>query len=195
MPKIAKNIHMKLLITTHSLLTCNYYTSQNKVMRLLFILLLLPCITAAQGVPHDFATKAFEACKTNNEGQFQTFIAPQPEFEMFVKDVDPAAPDNLMAQAYSKYVARAQKGFKTWQETAKELELDFEAAAVTKTEVEPRPVQLKKDGKPLKTITLTGVKIFFTCSGKKLCFMISDAIYVNEQYYLGEAPVQLHWLD
>jgi hypothetical protein len=158
-------------------------------------MLLLPLISNAQTLPIDFAADVFEACKANDEARFREFLASPEDFKIFIKDIDPAVPDNEIAPAYDRYASKALKGFNFWQGMAKELELDFKKAIVTTSEVEDRPIELKRNNNPIKTVNFKVIRIFFTCSGKKLCFIISDAISVNDNYYLGNDHVQLHWVD
>lgn len=164
-------------------------------MRLFIFMLLLPLISNAQTLQLDFAAEVFEACKTNDKERFQEFLASPAELTIFIKDIDPTAPDNQIAPAYDRYKSRAIKGFEQLQQTVADLELDLKTFVITKTEAEDREIELKKDGNPIKTVSVTGMKIFFSCSGKKLCFIISDAIKINDKYYLGNDPVQLHWVD
>lgn len=147
-----------------------------------------------QNSPVDFANEIFEACKANDQKRFEQFMAGPEEIASYIKQLDPSITDTQSAMAYTRYKDRAVKGFKLWQDTARELKLDLTTVKITKTNAEDRPIPLKRDGKQLAAAQTKSIDIFFTCSGKKLCFRISDGIIVNGKWFLGDEYVQLHWL-
>ncbi|MCW4468251.1 hypothetical protein OGH69_04665 [Flavobacterium sp. MFBS3-15] len=157
-----------------------------------FVLFLLPCIALAQATATEFANKVFEACRANDAKSYETFLATPEVIKAFSQQIDPTIPDAMIPEAFEKYTLKAMQRFQKWQDTAKEMELDLSEVIITKTEASDREVKLKRDGKRLDPIKVTDVSIYFDCSGKKLCFIIMDAINVNGRYYLTEECVRLY---
>lgn len=162
----------------------------------LVVLLLFTSFTAfSQITPEEFANVVFSACMTNDITGFQENLAPGKEIGLFLKSIDASITDEQVLLIYPKYKENAMKGFRLFQSDAATLELDFTTIKITKTEVEDRPIELIRNGKMANAIKTKSIKIFFTCSGKNMCFMISDGMKINEKWFLGEQIVQLHWLD
>lgn len=156
------------------------------------ILLLLPCLVFSQDTATEFASKVFEACRNNDMKSYETFLATPEVIKTFTQQMDPTIPDEMIPKAFEKYTLKAKQRFQKWQDTAKELELDLSGVAITKTEASDREMKLKREGRRLDPINVTDINIYFDCSGKKLCFIIMDAIKVNGRYYLTEECVRLY---
>lgn len=155
-------------------------------MKTLVILLFTSFISFGQVTPEEFANSVFSACRANDEKKFQENLASNQEIGIFLKSIVASITDEQILSIYPKYTDKAMKGFKSFQDDAATLELDFATVKITKTEVEDRPIELERDGKLVNVANTKSIKIFFTCSGKNLCFMIYDGININEKWFLGE---------
>ena len=156
------------------------------------LLFLLPCIIFAQDKATEFANNVFEACRANDMKLYEDLLATPEVIKSFMQQVDPTIPDEMIPKAFELYKARGIKQFQKWQDTAKEMGLDLSKVTITKTEASDREMKLKREGRRLDPITVTDISIYFDCSGKKLCFIIMDAINVNGSYYLTEECVRLY---
>ena len=163
-------------------------------MRALLVLLLLPILTFSQETPEDFGRRVFKAVIANDKAAFETALAPENEFAYFFKRIDSTIPDSLLKPGYEEYVRTAARGFKLCREDIAELALDPDTIKIGKVEADDRELLMERNGQTF-TPTVKTITIFFTCSGKNMAFMISDAITVHEKFYLGDRIVQFHWLD
>ncbi len=159
------------------------------------LLFLLPCIALAQETAAEYANKVFEACKTNDVKKFEQFLATPEVIKIFVKQIDPSIPDETIPGAFESYRVDALEKFQAWQDAAKELGLDMSTVVITKTEAEEHTKELRREDKEISQVNVTDMRIYFNCSGKKLCFIISEAININGKYYLTEECVGLHLVN
>jgi hypothetical protein len=163
-------------------------------MRALLVLLLLLILTFSQETPEDFGRRVFKAVIANDKAAFETALAPENEFAYFFKQIDSTIPDSLFRPLHDRYVTNSYRGLALCREDIAELALDPQDIEISKVETEDHQLELRRNGQTF-TPTVTTITIFFTCSGKNMAFMISDAITVNEKFYLGDRIVQFHWLD
>lgn len=162
------------------------------------LLILFPLFSIAQRTPIQLAENVFAMCVKNDETAFKASLPDKDALRALVEGIKGAqeVSDEMVEAEYQKNIERALKGFRLVQSTAKELEIDLSQAVITKKEVEGKTINLvDEEREDVGKVKAKEITIFFSCNGKKLAFIISDALKIKGRWYPGHDIIAIHWLD